>query len=258
MLFLRWLMAITISALFFALLVYYRRTVLLELPEFKKNYSYEELEEKYKNGYLIFKILMIVLIVINSFIVFISFKMVSSKLFSSADIIYSIRIEYWILPAIVVSVPLSVILAKKIFKAILLEDYEELVIYIFARKGCLSIKSMILKNIYKNVVYKIVCRFLICIFFIYVLFGFSYFSEFGSDRIQLNEYNTLIQKNYEYDDIAYIIEKFAWDGHRFVIVFKDGEKWSSKNILYNITSQDDYRYMKKIEERSGVKSIELK
>ncbi|MDD7795829.1 hypothetical protein [Clostridium sp. 'White wine YQ'] len=258
MLFLRWSLALIISALFFALLVYYRRTVVLELPEFKKNYGYEELEENYKSRYLMLKVLMMVLIVINSFIVFVGFQIVSSKLFLAADIIYSVRSEYWILPSVAVSVPSSVLLAKKIFKVILLGEYEELVIYIFARKGCLSIKSMILKNIYKNVVYKIVCRFLICIFFIYVVFGFSYFSEFGNDRIQLNEYNTLIQKNYKYDDVAYIIEKFAWDGHRFIIVFKDGEKWSSKNILYNITSQDDYKYMKKIEERSGIKSIELK
>jgi hypothetical protein len=258
MLYLRWLMALIISALFFALLVYYRRTVVLELPEFKKNYSYDELEKNYKSRYLMLKVLMIILLIVDSCVLFFGFQVVSSNIFLTTDIIYSIRREYWILPAVTISVPLSVLLAKKIFKVILSDEYEEMVIYIFARKGCLSIKSMILKNIYKNVVYKIVCRFLICIFSLYVVFGLSYYSEFGREKIRLNKYNTLMQKKYEYDDIAYIIDKFAWDGHRFVIVFKDGEEWSSRNILYSVTSQDDYKYMKMIEERSGIRSIELK
>ena len=256
--FLRGTVAIVFALIVSFVLEKYKTSIMLYIPKFKKKYIYEELKDKYSSYlavyYLIVSIMYLILFLIsNSF-----FQLVSSNIALNTENLLVVRKEYWIFPALIFSFHLSIILSRRLFRIILEENYEELIIYMFCRQRCFNLRDMILK-IYSNVkLYKIYSKIISIVLSAYVFLGMLYYTDINEKTITVKKYLSLVGRKYSYSDVAFIFERYTWKEHNFTVIFKDGSCWNSENLLMSNDSEKDYKLMNFLEEKSNIKARELK
>lgn len=236
----------------------FKELVLLYIPRFTKKYVYEDLEDKY-SSYLIVYYLIAWIIYLVLFLISVNFlELTSSSIGFNMENIIVVRKEYWIFPALVFSLHLSNILVRRLFKAILEEDYEGFIIFMFCKQKCFNLKDMIIRIYFSSKLYRIYSKVIMVVLSVYIFLGMLYYSSINDQNIIINRYLSILEKKYSYDEIGIIFEQYSWKEHKFIIVFKDGGVWDSSGILIDSKSEDNYNLMKIIEEKSGVKAVELK
>lgn len=258
MILLRGLVAGVFTIILSFLLSKYRELVILYIPNFTKKYIYEDLEEKY-SSYLIVYYLMAWLIYLVLFLIIVNFFDLIG-LNAGFDMMNTmvVRKEYWIFPALIFSLHLSNIIVKRLFKAILEESYEEFIIFMFCKQRCFTLKEMIIRIYFSSKIYRIYSKVILTVLSVYIFLGMLYYSNINNQGIVINNYFSILEKKYSYDDIGIIVEEYSWKEHKFTLVFKDGSIWNSSGILTSSKSEENYKLMKIIEDKSEVKAIELK
>lgn len=258
MILLRGLLAGVFTIILSFVLSKYKELVVLYIPKFTKKHMYEDLEEKY-SSYLIIYYLIAWLMYLVLFLISVSFlDLIGSSIGFNMINVIAVRKEYWIFPALIFSLHLSNILVRRLFKAILEDNYEEFIIFMFCKQKCFTLKDMIIRIYFTSKLYKIYSKIIIAVLSVYIFLGMLYYSNINNQNITVNKYFSILEKKYSYDDIGIIVEEYSWKEHKFTVVFNDGFMWNSSGILTNSKSEENYNLMKFIEDKSGVKAIELK
>lgn len=258
MVLLRGAVAIVITIIITLILYEYKSLVILYVPKFKKQYVYEDLDDQYKSYLIIYYLIAWIIYLIIFLITINFFEFISLKIALKNYVLLTVKKEYWIFPSLIFSFHFSNILSRRLFKAVLEDNYEELMIYMFCRQNCFSLREMVMKIYYNSKFYKVYYKFITLILGAYITLGLVYYAEINEKYMSINKYVSLKEKTYSYSEVSYIFERYTWKEHSFIIIFNDGVYWNSGEFLYNKDSEEDYKLMKFIEEKSSVKAIELK
>lgn len=243
----------------FLLIRKYRSSVILKVPLFTKNYTYEELREKYSYYKIKYNILLSINIVFFSIIFYMFYNIVNrSYTIKEEGYIILVNSKYWIIPAIICAIFSAYIFVERLMESILNERFHEFLIYMYVEKGCLDIRTIIRRIYVSNKrikVYGIVIGILISI---YSLLGFYTYINVENDRIVINEYGSIKKQEYSYNEIKSIYHSYSSKisknklGHSFNITFYNNEELNSESKILYTSSEEDYKIMKYIEKKSKV------
>lgn len=240
----------------------FRKKVILRVPLFNKNYTYEWLKEEY--GY--YKIKYNILLFVNSVLLFFSLYIIFNVItrmysLSSEQFILVVNSKYWFLPSGIGAMMLSYIVSMKIMEKKLGERFGEFLILLYVEKGCLNIKDMI-KMVYKrNKSAKIFGNIIALLISCYIFIGFFTYIYIDSNKIIISDYMKGEYSVYSYEDISSLKHKYSNRftrnklGHNFKIIFNDGNEISTESLLLEIDSKDDYILFEYVQEKSGVLGI---
>ena len=257
------ILSIVISSIPIFLVYIFRKNVVLKVPIFSKNYTYEYLKRKY--GY--HKIKYNIFIVTNILFLFIFFYMIYNIInrcysVNKYEYVILINSKYWVFPAIMCSVLGAIIIARKAIEKILKEDFPEFLILLYVEYGCYSLKDIIKEIYYINRRIKLWGNLIAIIIMIYSLAGFNMYTSISNNEIIVSSYGEFHSRKYIYSDIEEINETYINKyknnglGHNFTISFNDDYIWESQSKLNTLDSATDHKIMNFIEEKSGIKAKE--
>lgn len=257
------ILSVGISSIPVFLVYMFRKKVILKVPFFSKNYTYEYLKRKY--GYYKIKYnIFIVSNIIFLFLLFYGSYNIINRWYSVDKYKYVILInsKYWAIPAIICSVLGAIIISRKIMEKILKDDFSEFLILLYVEYGCYSLTDIIKQMYYSNRNMKFLGNIIAVILMIYSLAGFNMYICINNDEIIVSSYGEFYSRNYLYTDIEEInytyINKYNNSklGHNFTLRFKDNYIWKSQSKVNTLDSAKDHEIMNFIELKSGIKAKE--
>lgn len=252
-----------ISSIPIFLIFMFRKSVILKVPILKKNYTYEYLKEKYsyyKRKYTI----ILVANILFFFIVFYMLYNVANRFYNINEQEYIVLVssKYWAIPAAMYSVLSSYMVTRIIMERILGEDFTEFLILLYVECGCYNMTDIIKEIYHNNRKFKVWGNIIAIIMIVYSICGFNAYVKIEKDEIIISNYGEFNIHKYAYDDIETIRETYINNynknglGHNFIVSFKDGYEWRSKDRLISVSSKEDNEMMAVIEARSGIKAKE--